>query len=115
MKNTNGKVIYGVTVNIDPTIAEDWQQWMMTVHIPDVMATGCFLSFTMCRGVSAEDQAAVHEVYEIMYTAGSMAELDRYFSRFAPGLQAEHTRRYEGFFAASRRVLQLLREEHRDG
>ena len=35
-------ILYSVTVSIDPTVAEDWLDWMRKVHIPDVMATQCF-------------------------------------------------------------------------
>ena len=36
-------IIYNVTCHMDLALAEEWLRWMQEIHIPEVMATGCFL------------------------------------------------------------------------
>jgi len=35
-------IIYNLTVKVDEAIAKDWLQWLLDVHIPDVLNTKCF-------------------------------------------------------------------------
>ena len=35
-------ILYSITVSIDPIVAEEWLNWMRSVHIPEVMSTQCF-------------------------------------------------------------------------
>ena len=37
-------ILYNVTVSIDVKKADEWLHWMRTKHIPDVMATSCFIA-----------------------------------------------------------------------
>ena len=36
-------IIYNVTCNVENEILQEWLQWMLEIHIPDVMQTGFFL------------------------------------------------------------------------
>ena len=35
-------IIYNVTCNVEKEILQDWLQWMVEIHVPDVMPTGFF-------------------------------------------------------------------------
>ena len=50
-------ILYNVTLKVDPQIHEEWKQWMCEVHIPDVMSTGLFKEYKMCKllGLDEED------------------------------------------------------------
>ncbi len=41
--------LYNVTITIDLDVHEDWVRWMRETHIPEVMATGMFVSNRMSR------------------------------------------------------------------
>ncbi|MCK5440985.1 MAG: DUF4286 family protein, partial [Maribacter sp.] len=41
--------IYNVTTNIEDSVHDQWLKWMNETHIPDVLATGKFLSAKMCK------------------------------------------------------------------
>jgi hypothetical protein len=99
-------ILYNVTVSIDPTIAEDWLNWMRTNHIPDVMATGCFIESRISR-VQGEEEGGV--TYAITYLAPSQ-KLDEYQKQHAPILQKDHSERYAGSFAAFRTFLSVIEE-----
>jgi hypothetical protein len=99
--------LYNVTVSIDPVIADDWLDWMRTTHIPDVMATGCFVESRISR-VHGEEQGGV--TYAITYLSLSQEKMDEYQQQHAPLLQKDHSARYAGKFAAFRTVLSVIEE-----
>jgi hypothetical protein len=100
-------ILYNVTVSIDPAIAEDWVNWMRTNHIPDVMATGCFVESRISR-VHGEEEGG--ETYAITYLSPSQEKMDQYQQRHAPLLQKDHSERYAGKFAAFRTILSVIEE-----
>ena len=79
-------IIYNVTVNIDDSIHSDWLNWMKTVHILDVMATGYFLDNRMAKVLSPQEDETGH-TYAIQYTCNSMADLDEYQEKCSNPLQ----------------------------
>lgn len=97
---------YRVTVTVPAELVDDWQSWMTTVHIADVLATGCFLSarLSVCREPAAE--AAV--VFVVDYQAATAADYDRYRSTYAAGLQAHHRERYGERVTAQRTLLETV-------
>ena len=100
-------ILYNVTVSIDPTIAEDWLEWMRTQHIPDVMATGCFVESRISR-VHGEEEGGI--TYAITYLSLSQEKIDEYSEKYAPLLQKDHSERYAGRFAAFRTLLSVIEE-----
>jgi hypothetical protein len=100
-------ILYNVTVSIDPHIAEDWLAWMRTNHIPDVMATGCFIESRISR-VHGEEEGGM--TYAVMYLSPSQDKMDEYQKIHAPLLQKDHAARYQGKFAAFRTTHSLIEE-----
>lgn len=103
-------LLYNVTVTVDLDIHEDWSTWMREVHIPDVMATGMFISYRMSRLLGHEHTDS--EIYSVQYLVKDQRYLDRYFEEFAPALQREHRERYEGKFAVFRTFMEII--QHND-
>lgn len=101
-------LLYNVTVTIDLDVHEDWLQWMRQVHIPEVMATGMFVSSRLCRLIGHEHEDA--EIYTAQYLVADMAQLIRYRDEFAPELQRRHQARYDGKYAAFRSVMEIEEE-----
>jgi hypothetical protein len=62
------EVFYNVTVSLDPSIEQDWLQWMKEQHIPDVLATGMFLQSKILRVRGFEENGAT---YAIQYRLAS--------------------------------------------
>ena len=100
-------VLYNVTVSIDPNVHEDWLNWMRTSHIPDVLETGCFIESRISR-VHGEEEGGM--TFAITYLAPSQELYDKYQEEFAAALQADHTNRYGGKFAAFRTTLSVIEE-----
>lgn len=100
-------ILYNVTVSIDPSISEEWVEWMRSKHIPDVMATGCFIESRISR-VHGEEEGGF--TYAITYLATSQEKMDEYQQKHAPVLQQEHSQKYIGKFAAFRTILSVIDE-----
>jgi hypothetical protein len=100
-------ILYNVTVSIDPDVHAEWLDWMKTKHIPDVMATGCFVESRISR-VHGEEEGGV--TYAITYLSPSHEKMDEYQQQHAPVLQKDHAERYAGKFAAFRTILSVIEE-----
>jgi hypothetical protein len=95
---------YNVTVIVEPEIHEDWFRWMKEVHIPEVMATGCFKQNNIARLLSPDDG---NITYSIQYFCADMPTYEKYRDTYAADLQKSHTQRYEGKFVAFRRIMRI--------
>lgn len=98
-------LIYNVTINIDENVADEWVQWMKKVHMPEVVATGCFLESRLCR-VFGEEQGG--RTYAAQYTCKNITDFDRYQREFASALRADALKRYDGKFAAFRTLMEIV-------
>lgn len=99
-------LLYNVTVTIDVEIHDDWVRWMRETHIPDIMASGCFVSYRMCRLLGHEHEDS--EIFAVQYLVKDMAQLLRYQQEFAPSLQGQHKSRYEGRYVVFRTAMELV-------
>ena len=100
-------ILYNVTVSIDSNIHEDWLEWMRTIHIPQVMETGCFLESRISR-VNGEEEGGM--TFAVTYLSPSEEVFKKYEVEHAPLLQADHSNRYQGKFAAFRTTLSVIEE-----
>ncbi len=105
-------ILYNVTISIDEQVHLDWLEWMKTKHIPDVMATGCFIESRLARVHGEEDGGMT---FAVAYLCPSEDKLNEYQERHAPALQGEHTAKFNGRFAAFRTLLTVLEEYKHDG
>lgn len=99
-------ILYNVTVNIDNSVKEDWLEWMQLIHIPEVMATGLFVSNQIARLINEEDNGGT--TYAVQYMARTMEDLNTYQRDFAPALQLDHAKRYKDKFVAFRSMLEIV-------
>lgn len=97
-------IIYNVTVNIEKSIHDEWLHWMKTVHIPEVMSTGCFIESHIYKVLADDNENGT--TYSIQYSCTSMKEYENYRDVFAPALQAAHTVKFKDKFVAFRTLLE---------
>lgn len=97
--------IYNVTVSIDKAVADEWHQWMKTVHIPMVMETGYFTEYKMCKVLNVDDEGAT---YSTQYSFKEMKDIESYMAQEAPRLQADMKALYEGKYVAFRTLLEVV-------
>ena len=98
-------ILYNVTVSIDYSVEDEWLKWMKKVHIPDVMKTGLFIEYKLCRILAEEHGGAS---YSIQYFCKDQKTYDKYQLEHAEKLQAEHNAKYQGNFVAFRTLLEVI-------
>lgn len=98
-------IIYNVTVTVDKDIEQEWLRWMKAVHIPDVMKTKLFVENKICKVL---DDNPTGTSFAIQYSANSLDDIINYQDNFSKRLQADHTKRYQGKFAAFRTLLEVV-------
>lgn len=74
-------VTYEITAKVDNELSAAFERYMIERHIPDLMATGEFVSANLGRSTDGR--------FRIRYEARDRAALDRYFKQNAPRLRAE--------------------------
>ncbi len=100
-------IVYSVTVSIETEITEEWLTFMKTMHIPQVMDTGCFLSHRIQRLLDPPSEPGF-DTFNMQYEVPSLMDLDRYRAEFAPAIQRDHEEKYKDRFVAFRSVLEIL-------
>jgi len=102
-------IIYSVSVTIDLVRESEWVDWMRQTHLPEVMATGCFVNYRFTRILTEVDDAT-GATYNVQYLLPSHAHFDLYQKEFAPALQSKTRDRFAGSFEVFRTLLELVEQ-----
>lgn len=97
---------YNVSIHLDPEIESDWVKWMQEVHLPAMMATGCFERFHFSRLI--DPPADDHVIYVAQYLAYDLQALENYYSKFSEDLRTDAINRWQNQFLVFRTVAQGL-------
>jgi hypothetical protein len=98
-------IIYNVTTNIDNDVHDEWFQWMKTVHIPEMMNTGYFLEYKMCKVLIEEEQGTT---YSVQFTCANMEDLNDYKNEHSTRLQKEAATKYGSKAVSFRTLLEVV-------
>lgn len=99
-------LIYNVTTSVTWEIQEAWLSWMQQVHIPAVMATGCFQDVRFARILDLED--AEGPTYTTQYTIKDRSDYDRFLNKFDNPLRAEVFGKWGNQQFGFRSLMQLV-------
>ena len=100
-------IIYNVTINIDDSVHEEWLEWMMEEHIPQVMETGKFFKAKIVKVMVVEETGST---YSVQYFAENKEKLNEYYKEHAPALREEGLKRFGDKMLAFRTELEILKE-----
>lgn len=98
------KIIYNVTVSIEPDVEQAWITWMRNVHIPEVVEAGGFTEARFSRVLNGEGDNS----YSIQYLAESMDVYENYRNTAAARMQQKAKDLFENKFVAFRTLLELI-------
>jgi len=79
-------ISYEVTLQLQPELAAAIEDYMRRVHIPAILATGCFQEIRLSFASPARFRTA--------YAAAEQAALDRYLSDHAAAFRADFLERF---------------------
>ncbi|WP_209402504.1 DUF4286 family protein [Pseudozobellia sp. WGM2] len=100
--------IYNITTNIEEAVHEQWLQWMRKEHIPEVLATGKFLSAKLTQVIVEEEMGGI--TYSVQYTTVDKETLNKYYKDDADRLRNEAQKRFPNKFVSFRTELKVISE-----
>ena len=98
-------LLYNVTLILDDAAAEEWLTWVQDVHIPEVMATGMFVSYRLLKVMDSPNEGVT---YCTQYVADSLENYNRYQEQYAPALQADLNEKFRNRFVAYRTLMEFV-------
>ncbi|TKC12230.1 DUF4286 family protein [Pedobacter polaris] len=98
-------LLYNVTVIIEETAADEWLQWMKDIHIPEVMATGKFVSNRLLKVLDSPNEGVT---YCTQYVAENLTDYNDYQQNHAPALQSELQSKFENKLVAFRTLMEFV-------
>lgn len=101
-------IIYNVTTSVHPTVQASWVKWMQQVHIPEVMATGCFTAVTLAKLIELDD--AEQHTYCCQYTAPSLSIYHTYIATYSTALRNKSIAQWGNACLVFRTVMQTVSE-----
>ncbi|WP_298142399.1 DUF4286 family protein [Flavobacterium sp.] len=101
-------IIYNVTCNVDKSIHDQWLRWMKETHIPEVLATGKFISARLVKVLVEEPEGAT--TYAVLYTAQNRSDLESYYRHDAPRLRQDGLKLFGDKMLAFRTELQVVED-----
>jgi hypothetical protein len=74
-------VLYEVTLDVEPTLAQELADYLRDSHIPQIHQTGCFQKISFQRASSIR--------FRTSYQAESPSDLERYLTGHAEAFRAD--------------------------
>ena len=98
-------LLYNVTIIVEDAAADEWLQWMNETHIPEVMATGKFVSNRLLKVLDSPNEGVT---YCVQYIAENLADYNDYQEIYAPNLQADLQSKFENRLVAFRTLMEFI-------
>ena len=99
-------IVYNITIKITPAIKNDWLQWQLEEHIPEVMNTRLFTDYKFFHQLEQEEEEGI--TYIVQYFATSLENYERYISEFATALREKTLAKWGQQFIAFRTVMEVV-------
>jgi hypothetical protein len=99
-------IYYNVSIHIEPAIEQAWLQWMLEIHIPQVMATGCFTDYVFTRLLEPVQEGTL--TYIAQYLVEDESHLQQYYDEYAPALRQDSSNRFGDNFVIFRSVTKSV-------
>jgi len=99
-------IVYNVTVKVEPGIADKWIQWMKAEHLNDMMNTGLFSDYRLCRLMEQDESEGV--TFVIQYHSDSIENYQSYVQEHAPRMRKKSLDKFGNKFAAFRTVMEVI-------
>ena len=99
-------IIYNVTVKTEKEIAKDYLKWQKEKHLNDMMNTGLFSDYRLCRLMDEEESDGV--TFVIQYHCDSIENYQSYMNEHAPEMRKRSLAKFADKFIAFRTVMELI-------
>ena len=97
-------IIYNITFKVDHESVESWMEWQKQIHIPEVIATGCFYDHRFYELLEHEEEDG--KTFVIQFYANSKNDYDHYLKNFAPEMKQKSAAKWNDHVISFRTLLQ---------
>lgn len=98
--------LYNVTLKVDTTINAEWLTWMKEIHIPEVIATGCFSDYKMLQLLELDDKDGI--TYAVQYFAPAEKHYRDYIAQHAPKLRDDGIKLWGDKVVSFRTLMKII-------
>ena len=99
-------LIYNITTKVETGIADGWLNWMLKVHIPEVMQTGCFTRYQFLKLLDQDENG--EPTYVVQYYATSLDKYQEYLSHHASSFRKEIVKKWGDQIVIFRTVMEVV-------
>jgi hypothetical protein len=96
-------IVYNITIKVLPQIEKDWLLWQQQEHIPEVMASGCFIDYKFYRLLEQDETEGIS--YIVQYFANSVGHYQQYINKDASLLRQKAFDKWGNQFIAFRTIM----------
>jgi hypothetical protein len=97
-------LIYNITTKVDHEILNNWMQWQREIHIPEMIATGCFFDHRFYELLEHEEEDG--KTFVIQFFSNTRSDYEKYITEFAPALRKKSSDKWNGHAITFRTLLQ---------
>jgi quinol monooxygenase YgiN len=99
-------LIYNITFKVDHEKLNDWMQWQKEIHIPEMIATGCFYDHRFYELLEHEEEDG--KTFVIQFYADSKNDYDKYLQNFAAEMKQKSADKWNDHVISFRTLLQAV-------
>ena len=99
-------ILYNVTIKIGTEVCGSWLEWLKEVHIPEILATGCFTKTTILKLLDVDDTEG--PTYAIQYFAETREAYEMYNDQFSAVMRQRSFDKWGNKFIAFRSLMQVV-------
>jgi len=99
-------IIYNITFKVDHESVKGWMEWQKQIHIPEMIATGCFYDHRFYELLEHEEEDG--KTFVIQFYANSKNDYDHYLKNFAPEMKKKSSAKWNDHVISFRTLLQHL-------
>ena len=85
--------VYNITSKVEHEILNDWLQWQKEVHIPAILATGCFYEHRFYELLEHHEDDG--RTFVLQFLAASKSDYNRYIEIYAPSLRQKSIEKWK--------------------
>jgi hypothetical protein len=94
-------ITYEVTAKVGSHLAGEYERYMIEQHVPDVLATGAFISASL--------DMTGDGLYRVCYVAENIEKLDAYLNEYSTELRKDFSGRFPDGIELSRKQWETIR------
>jgi antibiotic biosynthesis monooxygenase (ABM) superfamily enzyme len=98
-------IILNETIILDPEVHNEWLNWLKTVHIPTVMASGYFSSHHILKVLNSPNEGFT---YCVQYHTDSLDNYHRYEQSIATQLKNTHLKKFENKLVLFESIMEFV-------